>query len=313
LSESADMPEWRQFEVAVAEFLRAVDPTAKVTHNVTIPDAHTGEPRQRDVWVEGNLCQLFAIKILVSCKFAKDRLNEQDIDAFNGEFISSRANKGVIYAKAGFTKEAIAKATALDFSCCRLYSNQPSDLPEALTIRAYCCRNQVSLIGLECPDQKWNMRTWSDLFKSPVVVHGSQEVGIDVLCEIHDHAVKQALTAIKPGDLFPTAWYTDVRLDHPNAAAQPFSLRLGGRWNTWVGKTEAHLLKGTYSLTTNQFVGTTSMPYVDTWNVDPGPGCEPCEPPVRAPLNTCVYILRGKVRESLLAELAPKPIQVREP
>jgi hypothetical protein len=312
LSEPADMPEWRQFEVAVADFLRVVDPTAKVTHDATIPDAHTGEPRQRDVWVEGSLCQLFAIKVLVSCKFKKARLNEQDIDAFNGEFISSRANKGVIYAKAGFTNEAIAKANALDFSCCRLYSNQPADLPGALFVRAYCCRNRVSLIALESPDTIWNFRSWSDLFEAPVLVDGSQQVALDVLCEIYDRAVEQAIAAGRPGDLFPTSWSADIRFNHPTGSAQPFSLRLGGSWGTWVGKLEAYLLNGTYCLTNNQFLGATSMPYVDTWNVDPGPGWERCEPPVQTPLNTCVYILRGNVRATLMTELAPKPIRLCE-
>ena len=146
--ETSSLPEWKQFEIAVANFLRAVDPSAKITHDAKIADVHTGEPRQRDVWIEGNLCQLFPIKVLVSCKFTKDRLNEQDIDAFNGEFISSGAHKGVIYAKTGFADPAIQKAKKLDFSCCRLYLNQPPDLPEVLFFTAYCSRNQLSLILL---------------------------------------------------------------------------------------------------------------------------------------------------------------------
>jgi len=42
-------PKWKQFEIAVAQFVSALDPNAKVTHNAQLPDKHTGKLRQRDV------------------------------------------------------------------------------------------------------------------------------------------------------------------------------------------------------------------------------------------------------------------------
>ena len=45
-------PDWELFELAVAQFIAAINQGAKVTHDVRLPDVHTGHPRQRDVWVE---------------------------------------------------------------------------------------------------------------------------------------------------------------------------------------------------------------------------------------------------------------------
>jgi hypothetical protein len=63
----------------------------------------------------------FPLKILVSCKKYKRKLDQQDIDAFNGELISSGAHKGVIYSYSGFNKYAIEKCKVLGISCCKLY------------------------------------------------------------------------------------------------------------------------------------------------------------------------------------------------
>ena len=75
MNNATEVPEWKQFEVAVANFLTALDPNARVTHDAKIDDAHTGKPRQRDVWIEAKVCQLFNLKILVSCKFWNTRIN----------------------------------------------------------------------------------------------------------------------------------------------------------------------------------------------------------------------------------------------
>ena len=59
------VPEWQQFEIAVASFIQALDSSAKVTHDARTPDGDTGYPRQRDVWIEGRFCSLFPIRVLV--------------------------------------------------------------------------------------------------------------------------------------------------------------------------------------------------------------------------------------------------------
>jgi hypothetical protein len=307
---SGSIPEWKQFEIAVAEFLRALDPNAKVTHDARLPDLHTGRPRQRDVWVEGTLCQLFQIKVLISCKFTADPLNEQDIDAFNGEFIASHANKGVIYARTGFTEGAIEKAKVLSFSCCRLYANQPPDLPEALFFSTYCSRNQASLVFLEGPDPLWRLTTWSDLFNAPILVGTEHVLGLEVLCAVDERQVDESLEPTKALRGAPAPWLVDVTLAHPAGTVNPLKIRLGGRWRTWVGKTEAYFLNGTYSITDGRFAGSQAGPVIDTWSVDPGPGWTPYDAPEQPPANICHIFIRGKTRESLLELLGPRPIEI---
>lgn len=119
------MQKWRQFELAVAKFVSALDPKATVTPNVYLPDRHTGAPRQRDVWVEAMVCNIFQIKILISCKLLQRKFNEQDMDAFLGELQSSSANMGVIYTARGFTEQALEKANLNNITCCKLYQDQP--------------------------------------------------------------------------------------------------------------------------------------------------------------------------------------------
>src|SRR5687767_13453107 len=54
---------WREFELAVAEFIRKLDPEARVTHNFHQADQQTGKRRQRDVWVETTVLKHFPITI----------------------------------------------------------------------------------------------------------------------------------------------------------------------------------------------------------------------------------------------------------
>lgn len=108
------MSEWEDFERAVAAFVKALTPGARVTHNAKLPDKHTGRLRQRDVWIEASIGP-FPIKILVSCKRLKRKINEQDIDAFIGELSSSGAHKGVLYSLMGFTMPAVEKAQPRNF------------------------------------------------------------------------------------------------------------------------------------------------------------------------------------------------------
>ena len=105
------IPKWKEYEIAVKTFLSALgDKNCKIVHNVICTDKHTNTSRQRDVLIETLVCNLFPIKILVSCKRYKKPLNISDIDHFNGEFISSAAQKGVIYSYSGFNDNALEKA-----------------------------------------------------------------------------------------------------------------------------------------------------------------------------------------------------------
>ncbi|MFI4861924.1 MAG: restriction endonuclease, partial [Phycisphaerales bacterium JB063] len=134
---------WRQFEEVVAQFLASLEVSAKVTHDIHLPDRDTGKPRQRDVWIEWNALNHFPTKMLVSCKRWSKPLDQKDIDHFNGEFLSSRAHIGVIYSYSGFNDNAVEKARALGFHCCQLLDDAPSPIPRTLVLGlAYLFRVQ---------------------------------------------------------------------------------------------------------------------------------------------------------------------------
>lgn len=117
-------PDWKLFELAVARFIKTVGGNARVTHDKRLPDVHTGQPRQRDVWIEWKIAEHYPAKALVSCKYWGEVLDQQDIDHFNGEFLSSGAQIGIIYSRFGYNENAIAKAKHLGFHCCRLFQNE---------------------------------------------------------------------------------------------------------------------------------------------------------------------------------------------
>ena len=197
-----DDPIWRQFEFAVARFLKALDPTAVIRHNISLPDIHTGHPRQRDVWIEAKVCQHFPIKILVSCKRWNTKLNEQDIDTFVGELQSSGAHKGVLYSFSGYTKQAIKKAKKIGVCCCSLYTNQPPDLPELLIFRSYCCTPKIHISLVEIPDPVWLLKTFNDLFALELGPDGTTTLLdhlVTIFYEQEEKVVKEALYQI-PSD-----------------------------------------------------------------------------------------------------------------
>ena len=115
---------WREFEIAVAQFLQTLDPASRVIHDLKQPDGDTGHSRQRDVWIETRFGGHIPIKILVSCKRKKAKLSQQDIDAFRGELLSSNAGMGILYSFSGFTKPALEKRNALEFPAAVYISNR---------------------------------------------------------------------------------------------------------------------------------------------------------------------------------------------
>ncbi|QDT56660.1 hypothetical protein Pan44_47170 [Caulifigura coniformis] len=263
-------PDWRQFEIAVADFVKALGTGANVTHDVKLPDTHTGHMRQRDVWIETSLGGLFIVKLLVSCKHYGRVLNELDIDHFNGEFLSSGAHKGVLYSLAGFNPFAIEKAKKLGFCCCRLYEDTPADLPESLVFHSYCLPSRMRLSAVALSGD-WNENvTWNDIFT--VKLGDGDKTILDSLTDAFAKHEQKALDAIAWARGFPTPWA--VRITFASAAdpTQSLILELGESWRIFRGNVEAHLLNGSYNVTSDQFIGSQVSPSVDMKGPDPGPG-----------------------------------------
>lgn len=261
-------PEWLKFEEAIAAFCQALAPDAKVTHNVIIPDVDTGEPRQRDVWIEASLGGHIPIRVLVSCKRLKRKLDSQHMDAVIGELASSGANKGVIYAAAGFTQPALAKAAKRGISCCILLVDRPPPIPDMLLFEAYHLHERFRLTanGLSgAPD-------WAAMLNGVGEYGGEAMPAYRALARIFadDLPVLQQAIKTMPAPIRQVG--ITLRTDD---GASPVRLGVQTEWAVHRARMEAWLVNGSYSFTDSDFKGSIATPSIDTWNAEPGPGWEP--------------------------------------
>ena len=271
-------PAWLKFEEAIAAFCAALAPDATVTHNKTIPDRDTDAPRQRDVWIETSFGGHFAIKILVSCKRLKRKLDSQHIDAFIGELLSSGANKGVIYSMSGFTKPALAKAAKHGISCGALLVDVPPPLPEMLLFHAYHLLEQFRLIARDVSEPS----DWAQMLNADGSYLGELMPAYIALAKLFsdDHAALQE--AIGTLEL-PVR---QVMLTLESEDATPVQLGVESRWVAHRAQIEAWLVNGSYAFGEDNFQGSFATPAIDMWSSDPGPGWEPIELEAMAGGNT---------------------------
>ncbi len=285
-------PEWKQFEIAVANFLKAMGPDAKIEHDQKIPDKHTGELRQRDVWIQGRI-SIIPVKIMVSCKRYKAKVNQQHMDAFLGELDSSGANKGVIYSKSGFTKPALKKAEKNEVSCYTLYEKEPPAMPDVIFIKQYCARSKLGLAISTFPK---DIKTADQLFDE--IVLGNRRV-IDVISE--KYAKMEDLTTLKENmeNGLPKDHHVIISLERVKDDAK-IILKLKLLWNFFEAKTEAHLVEGSYSFTEQKFSGTVTFPTIATQKAHPGEGWTLLEERPILPKNRIVVCSKGSNVEETL-------------
>lgn len=298
---------WKEYEIAVKKFITALDPNAKVEHDIYLPDKHTKKPRQRDVYIMAKVCNHFPVEIYVSCKRYKRKLNLQDIDAFYGELISSGANKGVIYSYSGYSKNAIEKCKVLNISCCRLYKNQPPDIPEILYIRdTYCCQSKLGLNVKGSIDPGWNFYLWKDLFEFSLSETGKKM--IDILVEIFES--NESKTVKERGkNEFPLSCTTRIELTNEKNDIKPVIITIQNVWKVYKGSIKAYLVNGSYSFSDNDFVGSQTLPIIDTKGSHPGPGWSIMQKnPSKIENNTAVFILYGGNARETLLNIAKKRI-----
>lgn len=260
---------WKQFELAVAALLKALDPSAVVSHDTYIADQDTGTPRQRDVWIETTFGGHFAIKILVSCKRKSAKISQQDMDAFIGELRSSGAHKGVLYSYRGFTKPALAKAERLGISCCVLHSDSPPHIPEMLAFSAFHFAEEQRLTLDPAPPAPG--LSWQDIIELPTTTSEGDKPAIEQLAQLYhrdDDAVQSRL-----GELPPPCRVVEVPVSIPGQE-RASRMIVESFWRVHRAKIEAWCVNGSYSLTDKDFKGTIATPAVDTWSNDPGPGWE---------------------------------------
>ena len=267
--------DWRDFEIAVTAFLRAIAPDAKVTHDVVLPDIHTGKPRQRDIWVETTILNHLPLKILVSCKRKSRSLSQSDIDAFIGELGSSGASKGILYSHRGYTRPAIEKAKKLNISCCKLYQNQPPEIPDLLLIpNCYSSYPEAQVVLLDKIEEKGKLRTWNDILD--LVAEKKDDRVRKVIDVIVDKFMTNEIEAIEKTKKdrvgFPYAWNNEIVITTEDKNHYCIRLLLVESWRDYVADIEGFLINGSYSFSDKVFVGNQYTPSIDTWGIQPGKG-----------------------------------------
>lgn len=300
--------EWQSFELAVAAFLQALDPAAKVEHDRIVPDADTGRPRQRDVWISTSIGGHIPIEILVSCKRRRTKLSQQDMDAFVGEMKSSRAHKGVIYSASGFTGPALEKAQKHLITCCTLLDNAPPPLPESLVFVGYCFREQFRYTLFRPPGATVTPMQALNL----TIVEANETVNAATLLCARFAENRGRVRAQVPKDpLAPETWSADVAAVIDN---QEVVLRLESAWAVYRAKLSSWLLNGSYALTEGDFKGSFSMPWIDQQSAHPGPGWERVEAgdlPAGKHL-VAFYSYGGETEAPLRASLAAEMVALSE-
>ena len=298
---------WLEFEEAVARFAAAMDPQAVVRHNVHLPDRDTTRRRQRDVWIEAKICQLYPVHLLISCKRYKRTLHQGDIDAFVGELLSSRAHKGVIYSYSGFTVAAIEKAEAHGISCCKLFQNEPADIPSALSFTThYCCASQIQLIVSPVPSLASGLATWGDLLNLPFPE--STDLVVDAIGIAFKSAEQEAVTEIPRASVFPRPFEASIAV--PPCAPRPaLTLTARGKWKFYRSRLEFVLLNGSYSYSSGDFVGSIHGPWIDRLSTHPGPGWEQIDQSPQELTNASLIVLyAADTRSALLQALAQQSL-----
>lgn len=296
---------WRAFEEAVGRFAAAMDPRAVVRHDVRLPDRETLRPRQRDVWIEAKICNHYPVRVLVSCKRYQRKLHQTDIDHFHGELLSSSAHKGVLYSYSGFATSALHKADKLGICCCRLFHNEPSDIPISLAItRQYCCAARIQLSLSPAWEPSWGIANWGDVLLLQV---GDGRSAIDAITAVFAKEEKQAI-AEAAGD-FPRDFSGTVDVE-TEAGRPPLRLSALGSWKIYASRLDFVLLDGSYSHTANDFQGSVTGPSIDRLSTHPGPGWDLLgQRPVTmdAPL---IVLYGADTRSALLENLARQPFSV---
>ena len=281
------MKKGKQFELAVHSFVSKLDPNAKVIFDHKATDKDTGKERQIDVWVETLIANHFPINILISCKdYKTSKVNVTHIGAFINEVRSTGASTGILYSKSGFTKSAIKKAAANGLSCCRLYDNDPPDLPDLLVFQHFASRPVRQFQYIESININ-EVKSWGQLYDLELP---EGKTVYEVLESCLHNIEKNTKDNISPGKL-PSGSSIEVDMILKNSGK--LKMRIHLIYKHYRGKLQAQLVNGSYCMTNQSFSGTQIGPVIDTWGPHPGPGWEEIDSKYPLPLHTIMCILYG--------------------
>lgn len=260
-----------EFEKAVHDFVKILDPKAQVIFDHKVADRDTGATRQCDVWINAKYGGHWPLSILISCKDrAKSgrKLDAGHIGTFCDEVRSTGATTGVIYCNTGFTKQAIKKAEANEISCCRLYKDESPDIPEAIWLEQFLCEASIQ-IAVNKNFSAQDVKTWNDIFNIELKDNGQITTVLDVIAESFHSDEKKVIAKVPRSSPFPSNWQTNL---HINSDKTKGVFRIKGLWKKYRARIEAMLLDGSYIVSNSSFLGTQKGPVIALRESHPGNG-----------------------------------------
>jgi len=258
------MKKGKQFELAVYEFAKTLSPHSNVYFDHKVKDRDTNTFRQVDVWIETTISGHIPLSVLISCKDYKRKLDIGHIGTFVNEVRSTGASTGILYSKVGFTAPALKKAKSNGLSCCRLYENSPPDIPDILVFNHYLCapRFRFNVYRNKIPE---GIKNWGQLFD--LKIWNSDENVIQYLLTVFKKFEKEI--KFGPGGVpLNRSKGVEVKLESGFFA----EIEIVIEYRHYQGKLEAHLVKGSYCLTNDNFRGTLVGPSIDMKGTSPGSG-----------------------------------------
>lgn len=298
----------REYEEAVDAFVRTLDPSAEVIFDHKVPDRDTGSLRQCDVWINAKIGGHWPYSILVSCKDWNKKLDVGEIGKFVDEVRSTGANLGIIYSKTGFTKDALKKAKANSLSCCRLYLNEPPDIPELIWFEFFTC-NQSLQIKLVNDLSDYKLDTWNDLFNCEAGEGKEKNTVMDIIKTAYSEGENESLSKAGHANSFPPHWASELSIHNVHGVGE-VKLHITVFWKKYRAPHEAQLINGSYSLSDGSFVGSFTGPIIDTWSDHPGSIWEEVkDPDFIPPINMALVMLsQGNIDLALRTGLGDKPL-----
>lgn len=286
------------FERAVFDFVTRLDTNAEVLFDHKVLDRDTGTPRQCDVWINAKVMGHFPISVLVSCKDHGRKLDVGDIGSFCNEVDSTGASYGIIYARAGFTKPALAKAKANGHSCCRLYLNEPSEPPEAVAITCFLSNPRISIAAktvVGVPRTAVRM-SFDEIFSIPTgLPNGQRGVVLDLVLDFFYGFSQRSVIEAKEADRLPQEWTQQLRLYSPERQLCCVFF-IEGSWKHYRGLARATLLNGSYCFADDSYFGWLLSPNVHVYNADPGEEWEKIEEDTPFTPNALIIPIEREIR-----------------
>lgn len=295
----------KDFEKAVFAFVQTLDPSAEVIFDHKVLDRDSDTWRQCDVWVNAKFQAHWPISILISCKDHTRKLDIGDIGTFCDEVRSTGASMGVIYSRTGFTGPALKKAKANGLACCKLYRNQPPDIPAQIWFESYACYPSVGL-ALISPDLGDEAATWNEIFDTSFV--DEDGTVLDKLVEIYSEYEQKAVEKPRRTGKFPQDWAFDIAFH--NDSEKNLVIRMQGLWRKYKARLAGSLINGSYCLSNDSFFGSQSTPWIDMKGEHPGDGWIEMTDQNHAYASNQILaiVYQANIQQTLREKLGPKRI-----